>query len=683
MAPSKSKPAPPKRPQVTTQAKTQKDKQQDAQIQSQANSIKVLQREVKKIKTTGSLPVRERFSCRVNLGIINGSGSDAFCRRAHIFLNPALVKDIDASTETTPLSIKASQYTMYRIANIELRAHSLAGRGAISGTMVVLALQPDSSQGAAVSFDAVCTRKHVTGSVGDSITFKPKFTAGRDGWLYTNTSGGEANSTLGPSLEAFTFGKSTNLYQNSDYTGPLWRLTLNVTYEFTAYTPNPSLGSLGANTETHSMTVKTEENGDVVIETDNPVLGVGFSTGQPGIVDAIFSLIESGAGALGNIPVVGPLLQTGLAFLKPIFTPGADSVGNKHRYKVCGTFADARLGNAITVSSPINHSFTGDFRAQQLTAAELGGFGASPAAGIALPIMNLTNQDITCLTPNVTLRPAKYVEVKQAANRLKLRFNQPVYCRASAINGGTNTNIVQANVVYIPTTQDGAAFMLGESIRLGSNASSIDNVLCNVVYTDPEPTDSSAFLLATGDSIKRTVAQTGHWPLPLAQTIEYQRYGQTVNGTVGFTVLDEITPGDHGTFGPIFDRMVRPIRAAPFFGYHLMYVDYSTTPKCHAFYGALIVDANGYHAAVGCYLNALPGDVTSSTLTQKTENMNFAGRIIPSPQVWAAADSGQRSTIAEQEQQVLTGDNQPVNSAQLYTSDGGVRADRRLQFHDY
>lgn len=629
--------------------------------------------------------MRERFSCRVNLGIINGSGSDAFCRRAHIFLNPALVKDIDASTETTPLSIKASQYTMYRISNIELRAHSLAGRGAISGTMVVLALQPDSSQGAAVSFDAVCTRKHVTGSVGDSITFKPKFTAGRDGWLYTNTSGGEANSTLGPSLEAFTFGKSTNLYQNTDYTGPLWRLTLNVTYEFTAYTPNPSLGSLGANTETHNMTVKTEENGDVVIETDNPVLGAGFSTGQPGIVDAIFSLIESGAGALGNIPVVGPLLQTGLAFLKPIFTPGADSVGNKHKYKVCGTFADARLGNAITVSSPINHSFTGDFRAQQLTAAELGGFGASPAAGIALPIMNLTNQDITCLTPNVTLRPAKYVELKQAANRLKLRFNQPVYCRASAINGGSNTDIVQAKVVYIPTTQDGATFMLGESIRLGSNSSSIESITCNVVYTDPEPTNSSAFLLATGDSIKRTVAQTGHWPLPLSQSIEYERSGQRVNGTVGFTVLDEITPGDHGAFGPIFDNMVRPIRAAPFFGYHLMYVDYSTTPKCHAFYGALIVDAQGYHAAVGCYLNALPGDVSSSSLTQRTQNMNFAGRIIPSPQVWAAADSmipsSQRAASAEPDQQLLTGDS--INSTQPYTSDGGVRADRRLQFHDY
>lgn len=578
--------------------------------------------------------MRERFSCRVNLGIINGSGSDAFCRRAHIFLNPALVKDIDTSTETTPLSIKASQYTMYRISNIELRAHSLAGRGAISGTMVVLALQPDSSQGAAVSFDAVCTRKHVTGSVGDSITFKPKFTAGRDGWLYTNTSGGEANSTLGPSLEAFTFGKSTNLYQNGDYTGPLWRLTLNVTYEFTAYTPNPSLGSLGANTETHSMKVKTEENGDVVIETQEPVLGVGFSTAQPGIVDAIFSLIESGAGALGNIPVVGPLLQTGLAFLKPIFTPGADSVGKVHRYKVCGTFADARLGNAITVSTPINADFTGNFRAQQLTAAELGGFGASPASGIALPIATLTNQDITCLTPNVTLRPAKYVELKQAANKLKLRFNQPVYCRASAINGGTNTNIVQANVVYIPTTQDGATFMFGESIRLGSTSSTVEtDIPCNVVYTDPEPMNSSAFLLATGDSIQRTIAQTGHWPLPLSQAIEYERYGQRVNGTVGFTVLDEITPGDHGAFGPIFDRMVRPIRAAPYFGYHLMYVDYSTTPKCHAFYGALLVDAEGHHAVVGCYLNALPGDTTSSSLVVKTENMNFAGRIIPSPQV--------------------------------------------------
>lgn len=615
--------------------------------------------------------MRERFSCRVNLGIINGSGSDAFCRRAHIFLNPALVKDIDTSTETTPLSIKASQYTMYRISNIELRAHSLAGRGAISGTMVVLALQPDSSQGAAVSFDAVCTRKHVTGSVGDSITFKPKFTAGRDGWLYTNTSGGEANSTLGPSLEAFTFGKSTNLYQNSDYTGPLWRLTLNVTYEFTAYTPNPSLGSLGANTETHTMKVKTEENGDVVIETQEPVLGTAFSTAQPGIVDAIFSLIESGAGALGNIPVVGPLLQTGLAFLKPIFTPGADSVGKAHRYKVCGTFADARLGNAITVSSPIDATFTGDFRAQQLTAAELGGFGASPASGIALPIAALTNQDVTCLTPNVTVRPEKYVEIKQAAGMIKLQFNQPVYCRASAMTN--STEIVQAKVVYIPTARDGVAFMLGQSIRLNGR---LETVRCNVVYTNPQPMDSSAFLLATGDSIERTVAQTGHWPLPLSQTIEYTRGTQRVNGTVGFTPLDDVRPGDKGAFGPIFDNMVRPIRAAPYFGYHLMYVDYSTTPKCHAFYGALIVDAEGHHAVVGSYLNALPGDV--GVTTTKTEDMNFAGRIIPSPQVWAAADTPipsahSQSLSLQDEAQLADG-----NSSQAYNLDGVLHPSWRL-----
>lgn len=574
--------------------------------------------------------MRERFSCRVNLGIINGSATDAFCRRAHIFLNPALVKDIDASTETTPLSIKASQYTMYRISSIELRAHSLAGRGAISGTMVVLALQPDSSQGAAVSFDAVCTRKHVTGSVGDSITFKPKFTAGRDGWLYTNTSGGEANSTLGPSLEAFTFGKSTNLYQNVEYTGPLWRLTLNVTYEFTAYTPNPSLGSLGANTETHNVTVKTEENGDVVIETENPVLGDGFSTGQPGIVDAIFSLIESGAGALGNIPVVGPLLQTGLAFLKPIFTPGADSVGKVHRYKVCGTFADARLGNAITVSTPINTKFTGDFRAQQLTAAELGGFGASPAAGIALPIANLTNQTITCLTPNVTFRPTKYIELKAIANQIKLVFNQPVYCRTSATNSGTD--IVQASEIYIPTAADGLAFMFAEWMELQATQ---QNIPCNAVYTDPRPMDDSSFLLATGDSIQRTIAQTGQWPLPPAQAIEYTRGSQRVHGTVGFTVLNEVQPGS--AFGPLLKYLVRPVRAAPYFGYHLMYVDYTTTPKCHAFYGALLVDAKGQHGVVGCYLNALDGDV--SVTTTKTVDMNFAGRIIPSPQVWAAANT--------------------------------------------
>lgn len=236
-------------------------------------------------------------------------------------------------------------------------------------------------------------------------------------------------------------------------------------------------------------------------------------------------------------------------------------------------------------------------------------------------------------------------------------------------------------MVYIPTAQDGVAFMLGESLRTGSTSSTVESVRCNVVYTDPTPMDDSAILLATGDSIQRTVAQTGHWPLPLTQTIEYQRGSQTVNGSVGFTVLDEITPGDRGAFGPIFDNMIRPIRAAPFFGYHLMYVDYSTTPRCHAFYGALIVDAEGHHAVAGCYLNALSDDVNTTTI--KTDNMNFAGRIIPSPQVWAAADSPIPRSSRDADAAQASGAVERGNSGQLYTSDGGSHSDWQLQFHDY
>ncbi|QYF50222.1 MAG: structural polyprotein [Zhejiang porcine bastro-like virus] len=612
------------------QPKTVKDAAQDKQIKEQGQALQRLQKQVKKIQTTGTLPVRERFSCRVNLGIVTGSESDAFCRRSHIFLNPALVKDIDTSTETTPLSIKASQYTMYRISNVELRAHSLAGRGAISGTMLVLALQPDSSQGAAVSFDAVCTRAHSTGSVGDSVVFKPKVRVGRDGWLYTNTSGGEANATLGPSLEAFTFGKSTNLYQNQAYQGPLWRLTLHVTYEFTAYTPNPALSSLGANTESHSITVKTDKNGDILLETEEPLLGAAYSTAQPGIVDAIFSIIEAGAGALGEIPVVGPLLQTGLAFLKPIFTPGSDSNGVKHTYKVCGTFADARLGNAITTNSAIDHTTSGTFRTQQLTAAEVGGFSAAPNVGLALPINVLSCRPITVLTPNITFRPERYIELPAVPVQLTITFNQPVYCRTSATTGGTD--IVQSKTVYIPTANDGTAFMFAEYWQVEQQLR--DNPV-NVVYTDPEPREDSGFVLATSASIQQAIAETGVSPLPGGQAIEYTRGNVQVHGTVGFTNVAEIQPGS--TWGPLLKDLQRPLQAAPFFGYHLMYVDYSTTPRSHAFYGAVIVDAKGRHGLIGCYLNKLTGDVTQTTL--KNKDMNFAGRIIPSPQVWAAAST--------------------------------------------
>nr|WNK76731.1 MAG: structural polyprotein [Bat bastrovirus] len=369
-----SKPKPRPKPQQD------KDAKQDARIRQL------------EARTRGP-EVKETWTTTVNLGTVSGTATDGFTRVAHVFLNPALLRDVDASDATNPTAVRAAQYAMYRVSSVELTMHSLVGSSGVAGAIGIAALQLDPSTGAAVSFDAVAARQHRTTGIGRDGSFRPRLPSGPDSWFYTDTKAHTGAEALGQALEVFILGATTNIYTNQAYTGSLWRLTLRVTYQFSNYKPDLALANLAAGQESHTIEVKTDEKGDVVVSTKVPLLGARFHTSAPGIADVVFSLVDVAGGLASQIPIIGPILDTGIAFLKPLF--GRERATEDHQYLLCGSFDEAKIGDALTLAGPVEVTARGDFRIQQLTPAYLGAGGdPGPAPGPAPAVPRLPSVEI-------------------------------------------------------------------------------------------------------------------------------------------------------------------------------------------------------------------------------------------------------------------------------------------------
>lgn len=336
--------------------------------------------------------VADQFTCTVNLGVVNSAEVDDFTRAMQVFLSPLLLKDVnEASARTTPLSTRASQYSMYRISHLRIDVLPLVGASGVGGTSGLLSLQLDSSQGAAVNYDAVATRPHVVLLPGQRTSFKPKAPVGtgfKGGWYYTNTAANDGAACLGPSIEVFLLGRTLNIYTNTQFTGPLFRLSAHATYQFANYTPNPALATLQTDLQETRAEVTTNERGEIVMSFDTPLLGSAFHTTRPGIGDAIFAVLDTVGGLASQVPVLGPLLDTGLAFLKPIFKSNTGfALAPAHEYLVCGSFDQAKAGNALTTNKTTNGPVTVSLQCQQLTPMSDGSTIApvGPESTITLP----------------------------------------------------------------------------------------------------------------------------------------------------------------------------------------------------------------------------------------------------------------------------------------------------------
>nr|APA19803.1 capsid protein [Avian astrovirus] len=248
-----------------------------------SRQVRNLQKRIKKLeKNEHGCSVQDIMTTTLTLGPITGTDKNQLTKHARVWLNPCLLKPFGAGTTATPINTRAAMYNMYRIQSMTLYAKALVGNSNVSGTMILIDIDQESSSAKPDNIDTIKARSHIELPVGHSRTWRvpPKNLLGpREGWWLIDTNE-DPSLTLGPAINISTYLQSINLLsytatsatpRNVTYEGPLILVELRVTYQFCNYTPKPALAML-----------KLDEaylaNSDITVPTNRVV----FTNGENG-----------------------------------------------------------------------------------------------------------------------------------------------------------------------------------------------------------------------------------------------------------------------------------------------------------------------------------------------------------------------------------------------------------------
>nr|AXF38646.1 MAG: structural protein [Avastrovirus 2] len=328
---AKPKTAKPKQP------KHPKKKQQP--LKPREKELKHLEKQVREVKKRVAGPKsQDVMKATTTLGIVVGTENTLLSRQFRVYLNPLLMKTTIPSGTTTPLSLRASMYSLYKVLSATLRIKPLCTSANIVGSTCLASLVTNSIEATGDSIDALKARKHVDLPVGRSANWRllPRDLAGpRRGWWLVDTSESPTDA-VGCALDIHVCFQTRNLLQQGNatnvYTGPLWELELTATFSFTGYAPKPALASLGNFTvgsgTTASGTITTGTNGELVMQPQGDILEIleSRATGQTtGVSEVIWAIAGSVADTASILfPQWSWLIKGGFWFIRKLFGAGRD-----------------------------------------------------------------------------------------------------------------------------------------------------------------------------------------------------------------------------------------------------------------------------------------------------------------------------------------------------------------------
>nr|AVM87189.1 capsid protein [Beihai tree frog astrovirus] len=302
------------------------------QTQPKTTPASAVRKELSKVKQqikvvkerTDGPKVQDQFTTTVDLGLVEPVPTDSLTRVLGTVFNPTILKAPTSGTTSTPLTIRASQYQLWRLKSLKLVFLPQVGASAVAGTTFVASLLQNSGVAPEVNLDAIYTRPNMRMQMGRPMSWviPPRYLLGpKQGW-YTTNPNQEQMTTLGPLMEVHGYGKTWSTYQDKAWNGPLWRCTATVTFEFTSYGPEVPLANLERDKTEGKATVKADTEGNAVVKLENPS---GFAAGpHAGNVNGVISdviwgigdvLVESASAAL---PGWGWLIGGAWWFIKKI-----------------------------------------------------------------------------------------------------------------------------------------------------------------------------------------------------------------------------------------------------------------------------------------------------------------------------------------------------------------------------
>nr|WPR17453.1 MAG: capsid protein [Avian astrovirus 12] len=304
--------------------------------------LRKLQKEVNKLKKNEAGPqVQSVFDTKLTLGTLQGVSQEDLDRQMRVWLSPVLLKPRDATSTSTPLTIRGSQYNLYKILQASVILTPLVGKANVAGTIILVDLDQDSSAAKPDTIDSVKARAHVEVHLGQQRRWnipKRQLVGPRDGWWYTDTSESPTQA-MGPALNFWTYLSTMNLLgtvqeagrvSTTAYTGPLFLAEVHVKFAFSNYNPKSALAHLyTAHVETRQAgKLINGDNEEIILEVPRELSSNLFVREEPGTVakvgkdksdivtSVVSTTVEAVAGALGPW---GWLLRGGWFLVRRIF----------------------------------------------------------------------------------------------------------------------------------------------------------------------------------------------------------------------------------------------------------------------------------------------------------------------------------------------------------------------------
>ena len=252
----------------TVPKKTKQQKPRKVRLQKVERQVKTL-----KAKTRGP-KISDTFSTVVTVGRITGNGDDSLTRQLKVFINPLLMKNQDSGSASSPLSIRASQYGLWKVAKLQVFFTPLAGAANVIGTVSFASLEQESGVATAESPDTIKAKYHAEVPIGSRFVWKvpSRMLAGpRDGW-WNMDSGDDPTNSVGPAVSFWTYLKTVLALSTStttSYVGSLFLIEMRVTYLFSNYAPKPNLAIMVNEkvTTTHPVTLTNLPDGSLAMTT--------------------------------------------------------------------------------------------------------------------------------------------------------------------------------------------------------------------------------------------------------------------------------------------------------------------------------------------------------------------------------------------------------------------------------
>lgn len=336
--------------------------------------LRKVERQVKVLKARTNGPkVNDTMKTTVTVGTLVGQTQSGLNRQLRVSFNPLLMKSTDGGN-TTPLSIRASMYEMWKALSVEIYATPLSGFSSVVGSVGFMVLTLNGLEASADSIDTIKARRHVQMALGRPYRLKlnaRELAGPREGWWLVDTSEAPAEA-YGPAVDLMLAYATENLLGTSSgsttsYTGTLWQVEMRVSYAFSTYNPKPGLQTLISQPVTGGQTVTIQpspDDGSLIMTTTSqqvlalltPRVAAGQKKGKSQTIWAIAgSAVDAAATVLGPW---GYLLKGGFWLVRLIFGGGSARDTTTRRFQIYPSVESALADQPIYGNSTGTQSVT-------------------------------------------------------------------------------------------------------------------------------------------------------------------------------------------------------------------------------------------------------------------------------------------------------------------------------------